>query len=78
MRVHKIMLQALWHILLPHLYSYLEEHENELHSYLKNATESNDPYDYAELVSILLSVRFCEQMDAFLHDLKEDNPCAQI
>lgn len=76
-RVHKITLQALWQLLLPQLYSYLDEHDKELKEKLQSNFRSNN-YDLAELLDTLSTEDFRSHMDNFGHKLQEDNPNSQF
>ena len=74
-RVHKITLQALWYILLPHMYAYLDVHDDELLQHLHRTTES-DVFDCDRLVDMLSSNKIIDHMTGFLREIQNCNPTA--
>ena len=74
-RAHKLTFQALWHFLLPKLYSYLEELDKD---YKTDLLESVQEYDTScsvdTLTNILASDTFKRHMDNFVDHIKNENP----
>ena len=74
-RAHKLTFQALWHFLLPKLYSYLEELDKD---YKTDLLESVQKYDTScsvdTLTNILASDTFKRHMDTFVDHIKNENP----
>ena len=69
MRAHKITFQAMWQILLPELLSSLEEHDRDLKA---DVLQTSAKDDCDELVSLLRTTRFQDQMTSFLTKRKEN------
>ena len=74
-RVHKLTFQALWHFLLPKLYSYLEEVDKDYKTDLLGSAQQYDTSCGADtLTNILASDTFKSHMDTFVDHIKNENP----
>ena len=71
-RTHKITMQALWELLLPQLLTFLHDHDRELEKTITDLSLSKA--DHNDLVDIVLSARFQDQMEAFVNTNTEQNP----
>ena len=69
-RVHEITLQALWHILLRHMYAHLDVHEDKLRRHLHRTTEY-DMFDCDRLVDMLSSKTCIDHMTGILHEIQD-------
>lgn len=72
-RMHKMTLQALWQLILPQLYSYLDEHDTELKEKLQNDLRPNNS-NLTGLLNTLSTEKFRSIMNGFELKLREDNP----
>ena len=70
MRTHKLTLQALWRILLPHLLEYIKREDEALSKEIGAKAESDNPED---LISLLASPWFRETMQAFVGTNRNPN-----
>ncbi len=80
MRAHKLTLQALWRILLPHVLNFAELNAPDIHQMLTSFLQ-RDMNDHMqkieELIDFCQTDRFQETMTAFLAE-KENNPNFQF
>lgn len=76
MRTHKLTLQALWQLLLPQLYTYLDEVEVTLRVELADLCQSIDADHIAKIIDNLTKDRFQQPMKEFSASLAVDDPNA--
>ena len=75
-RAHKLTLQALWQLLLPRLYTYLDEVDVTLRAELSDAGTSLDAESIAQMVDKLTTDRFQLPIKEFAAGLAVDDPTA--
>ncbi|KAK5894620.1 hypothetical protein CesoFtcFv8_011294 [Champsocephalus esox] len=73
-RTHKLTLQALWQLLLPRLYTYLDEVDVTLRAELSDLCQSVDADHIAQMVDKLTTDRFQQPMKEFAASLAVDDP----
>ena len=73
-RAHKLTFQALWHFLLPKLYSYLEVDKDYKTDLLESVQQYDTSCSVDTLTNILASDTFKSHMDTFVDHIKNENP----
>jgi len=77
-RTHKLTLQALWQLLLPQLYTYLDGVDVALKAELSDVCTSIDADHIAQMVDKLTTNRFLQAMKEFPAALAVDDPNAEF
>ena len=77
-RTHKLTLQALWQLLLPRLYTYLDGVDVTLRDELSNVCTTIDTDHIAQIVNKLTTDRFQQPMKEFPAALAVDDPNAEF
>lgn len=73
MRIHKQTMQAMWRILVPKLFSFIRDRDQDLEKQIRENLASNDT---DELITVLKSKHFRDALDAFVES--NDNPNFQF
>ena len=71
-RAHKITLQALWQLLLPELSNYLQDKNPYLRNQMVELAQLDDSENVDQLVAMLSSPQFQNEMSSFLASHEED------
>ena len=78
MRTHKLTLQALWQLLLPRFYTYLDVVDDTLRAELSDGCTSIDLDSITQMVETLSTERFRQPMKEFAEALAVDDPNAEF
>ena len=76
-RIHKMTLQALWQLLIPQLYDFLEERNQELKDKVQGIVQAAN-FEFAEAQQFLSSEQFSQHVDAFRMKLQEKDSTVQF
>ena len=78
MRTHKLTLQALWQLLLPRFYTYLDDVDDTLRAEFSDGCTSIDVDSITQMVETLSTERFRQPMKEFAEALAVDDPNAEF